>query len=80
MKKMYATGVIYDEDDHIREIFQHESEKNVRKLMKQVLEISDKNLTSQYVGRIRNPNWSTEHKGKKYIFEKGEFVRIENIT
>ena len=56
MEKMYATGVIYDEDDHIREIFQHESEKNVRKMMKWVLEISDKNLTSQYGGRICNEN------------------------
>ena len=50
--KKYATGIIYDEDGSIREIFQHENEKDVKDMMAFVLMISGKNLQSEYIGRI----------------------------
>ena len=50
--KQWATGVIYDEDGSIREVFQHENEKDVHDMMAYVISISSKNLRSEYVGRI----------------------------
>ena len=50
--KQWATGVIYNEDGSIREVFQHENEKDVKDMMAFVLMISGKNLQSEYIGRI----------------------------
>ena len=50
--KKWATGIIYNEDGSIREVFQHENEKDVHDMMAYVISISRKNLRSEYVGRI----------------------------
>ena len=52
MDKLYATGVVYDEDGSVREIFQHDNEKDVHDMMAYVLSISSKNLTSEYIGLV----------------------------
>ena len=51
-KKQWATGIIYDEDGSIREVFQHANEKDVKDMMAYVISISSKNLRSEYIGRI----------------------------
>ena len=48
-KKQWATGVIYDEDGSVREVFQHE---DVHDMMAYVISKSSKNLRSEYIGRI----------------------------
>ena len=51
-KKQWATGIIYNEDGSVREVFQHENEKDVHDMMAYVISISSKNLRSEYIGRI----------------------------
>ena len=50
--KQWATGFIYNEDGSIREVFQHENEKDVHDMMAYVISVSTKNLRSEYIGRI----------------------------
>lgn len=73
--KLYATGVIYDEDGSVREIFQHDNEKDVHDMMAYVLSISSKNLRSEYIGRINGAYKNGE--GKTYHFEKGKFIKTK---
>ncbi len=75
MSKLLATGVTYDEDGSVREIFQHDNEKDVHDMMAYVLSISSKKLTSKYLGRMDNHYKNEE--GRTYCFEKGKFITIK---
>lgn len=79
MDKLYATGVIYDEDGSVREIFQHDNEKDVHDMMAYVLSISSKNLTSEYIGlvSVAESNYFKNSEGKTYHFEKGKFIKTK---
>ena len=76
MDKLYATGVVYDEDGSVREIFQHDNEKDVHDMMAYILSLNpNKKLTSKYLGRM--DNYYKNEEGRTYSFEKGKFLTIK---